>query len=442
MSSSPAPSPYRASAWWLYGFLLLQFTCQAALVIEPLGAARMGFRVLTFVSSLAMLVLVPVGGRPYPLRLAATAVVGITALGLLHPRLNTPLAGVAQVALTLAIWCPVFWVGRVAFSPAVLRNVLLLLWGFHTLSAVVGVLQVYDPGRFAPDPAFVRQIQGEFAEGLRITLDDGTQVWRPFGLTDSPGGAASSGAFACLVGVALVVSRGGPVLRLAALASAAVGMFCIYLCQVRSVLIVTGIGMIGMFAVLAVRGRVVKAAGLVWAAAAVVGGGFVWASAVGSEVVVNRLETLIEDRPDNVYYASRGAMVEKTFTDDLPEYPLGAGLGRWGMMSAYFGDPSNPDSQPLWAEVQPAAWVFDGGLPLLLVGYAAVIAACVIALRLALGARDEGTADAAAVITAFNVGILANTFSYAVFISQTGMMFWVLNAALFAAAGRQVTRFK
>jgi hypothetical protein len=430
---TPPFAPPRASAWWLYAFLLLQFACQAALVVEPLGGLRLGFRVATFASSLAMLVLIPVGGRPYPLRWVAGAVVVITALGLLHPQLNTPLAGLAQIVLTLAIWCPVFWVGRVAFSPAVLRNVLLLLWGFHTLSATVGVLQVYDPGRFAPDPAFVRQIQGEMAEGLKITLDDGSEVWRPFGLTDSPGGAASSGAFAALLGIALVVSRGSPLVRLGGLAAAAVGMFCIYICQVRSVLVITAIGMVGMVALLAVRGRLAKAAGLVWVAAVVVGGGFIWATTVGSEVVIKRLETLVQDRPEDIYYSNRGAMVEHAVSDQLLDHPVGAGLGRWGMMFTYFGDPGNPDSPPLWAEVQPAAWVLDGGLPLLILAYVAVIGACVVAVRLALRARHEDTADAAAVIAAFDVGILANTFSFAVFISQTGMMFWVLNAALFAA---------
>lgn len=429
------PPPRRASAWWLYGFLLFQFASQAALLIGPLGSLRTGFRVATFAGSLVMLVAVPGRGSRYPLRGFAAAVVGITALGLLHPQLNTPLAGIAQGMLYLAIWCPVFWVGRIAITPAVFRNLVLLLWGFHTLSSVVGVLQVYDPGRFAPDPRFVRQQLGESSEGLQLRLDDGQQVWRPFGLTDTPGGAAVSGGFAALAGLALAVSRSGPLLRFAGVASAAAGMFCIYICQVRSVLVVTAVGLVGMVGLLAVRGRVAKAVGLAWAVAAVIIGGFVWATAVGSTAVVSRLETLVEDRPDEVYYKSRGQMLEATFERDIAAYPLGAGPGRWGMMAAYFGDPLNPDSPPLWAEIQPAAWVFDGGVPLLLAGYAALIGASGLALRLALRSRNEDIADLAAMVAAFDLGVLANTFSFAVFISQTGMMFWVLNAALFAAIG-------
>ena len=424
--------PARMSAKWLYGFLLLQFLCQAALVVEPLGGLRMGFRAAAFVSSLLMLAL-PSGGRPYPLRWGAAAVVGITALGLLHPRLNTPLAGMAATALTLAIWCPAFWVTRIAITPAVLRNVLVMLWAFHTLSAALGVLQVYDPGRFAPDPTFVRQLQGEMADGLRITLADGREVWRPFGLTDSPGGAASSGAFAVLIGMILAVSRGGVPLRAAAIASAGVGMFCLYICQVRSAQVVTVASLLGMVGLFAARGRYGKAVALAGAGTVVVLLGLAWAVVVGSDAVTNRLETLVADTPDAVYYAHRGQMLESTFTADLPNHPIGAGLGRWGMMWLYFGDPRNPDSMPLWAEIQPAAWVYDGGLPLLLVGYAAVVGACWLALRSALRGRDESTSDAAAVIAAFDVGILINTVSYAVFISQMGLTFWVLNAALWSA---------
>jgi hypothetical protein len=38
------------------------------------------------------------------------------------------------------------------------------------------------------------------------------------------------------------------------------------------------------------------------------------------------------------------------------------------------------------------------------------------------------------VVLAHGVGALALTFSYPIFLSQAGMEFWLLNAALFAAA--------
>jgi hypothetical protein len=40
----------------------------------------------------------------------------------------------------------------------------------------------------------------------------------------------------------------------------------------------------------------------------------------------------------------------------------------------------------------------------------------------------------ATVLLAYGIGVLALTFSYPVFQSQTGLEFWLLNAVLFAAA--------
>jgi hypothetical protein len=416
--------------------MLLQFACQSALILAPVGGLRMGFRAATYLSSIAFLVLVPAGGRPYPLRGLVAAVVAITALGLLHPQLNSLAAGLGQVGMTLAIWGPVFWVGRVRMTPAVFLRVLLLAWAFNTLSAAVGVLQVYDPDRFAPDPKFTRQLLGDAAEGLMLTLDDGRRVYRPMGLSDTPGGAAAAGSFAILSGLGLLWQFRNPLLRCAILPAAAVGAFCIYLCQVRVVLIVTAISLVGIVGVMAIRGRVGRAVVLFGVAAAVVVGGFVWAVAVGNQAVTSRLTSLIEEAPAKTYYSNRGHYLEYTLTTALPEYPLGAGLGRWGMMSVYFGDPTNFNSPKLFAEIQPTAWVLDGGLPLLLAGYVAAAGAFVLAVRLALRTRSQAVADMAMVVAAFGLGVLALTFGYAVFVSQTGMMFWVLNAALFAVGGR------
>jgi hypothetical protein len=173
---------------------------------------------------------------------------------------------------------------------------------------------------------------------------------------------------------------------------------------------------------------------LVVAAFGVAVGGFVWATSVGSDAVKRRLETLTEESAADVYYQSRGIFLEDTLERQLPDHPLGAGLGRWGMMHTYFGTPTNPDSPPLHAEIQATAWVYDGGLPLLLAGYAALAGAFVLSVQLAMTARDPKLKDLAGVIVALNVGIIINTFSYPIFASQAGMMFWVLNAALFAAS--------
>jgi hypothetical protein len=103
------------------------------------------------------------------------------------------------------------------------------------------------------------------------------------------------------------------------------------------------------------------------------------------------------------------------------------------MMNVYFGTNTNPDSPPLWAEIQPAAWLLDGGVLLLIAAYAAVIMAVGMAAHLALRVRDDSLAGLAAVVAAFDLSILVNTVGYNNFLSQGGMMFWVLNAALYAA---------
>ena len=325
MTSAPnATTPPR----WLYGFLLLQFTCQAALV-APLGSARSGFRIATFASSLVLLALLPPGGRPHPLRPLALAVIGLTALGMLHPDLNSPLAGLAQVGLTAAVWSPLLWGTRLRLGPADLRRAVLMLWGFHTLSAAAGVLQVYDPGRFMPDPEFARQLAGSAAEGLMITLDDGTRIWRPMGLTDSPGGAAASGFFVVLGGLVLATAERGAAARLSGVCGAVAGMFCLYLCQIRSLVVLTGLGVAAFLTLQVLRGQAGRALLIAGAAGVAGAGGFVWAAAVGSEAVTSRLETLVEERADKVYYKNRGVFLEEA-AEKLPDYPLGAGVGRWG----------------------------------------------------------------------------------------------------------------
>jgi hypothetical protein len=429
------PHPARAPARWLYWFLLFQFACQSAMILAPVGGLRVGFRAAAYLSSAALLVLLPPGGRPHPVRWLTIGVVAVTALGLLHPSLNSIFAGLGQLGMTLAVWSPVFWVGRIRLTPESLRRALLLVWGFNTLSAGVGVLQVYYPDRFAPDTAFTRQLLGDAADGLMVTLDDGRQVYRPMGLSDTPGGAAASGSIAILTGLGLLWTMPGRFLKLMTIPAAAIGMFCIYLCQVRSVLVVTAASLLGIVALHLARGYTGRAVMLATATAAVILGSFVWAATVGEKAVTERLSTLAEGSPVATYYANRGFFLETTLTQTLPEFPVGAGLGRWGMMHAYFGDPQNPDSPPLFSEIQATAWVLDGGLPLLLLGYTAVIGAVVLAVVLATRAHQLEDADTAAVVASLGLGALVTTFGYPVFVSQSGLMFWVLNAALFAALG-------
>jgi hypothetical protein len=421
--------------FWLQGFLLLQIGCQLALLAPALGALRLVWRCAAFGASLALLVLVRGWGPGHPCRRWAPAILGLTALGFLHPTTNSLAAAAAQWVLYLAILAPLFWAARLSVTPAMLRRLLLLFWLFQTTSAAVGVLQVLYPGRFQPNlSSNVSSLDAGRLDSLKVTLANGERVFRPMGLTDVPGGAASAGMYAVLFGLGfLLIDRRG-LIRIAALAGMGVGLFCIYLSQTRSVLIMTGVCVLTLAATLAWRGewsRLVVVAAVV---GAVVVGSFTWAVAVGGKSVTDRLLTLTAERADNVYYRNRGVFLEATINELLPRYPFGAGLGRWGMMNQYFGDRTNLYSEPIWVEIQWTGWLLDGGVALVIAYGGALVLACSTALRIARSRLPGELPLIASLVLAYDIGAAAVTFNYPLFIGQGGLEFWLLNAVLFAAA--------
>ena len=106
---------------------------------------------------------------------------------------------------------------------------------------------------------------------------------------------------------------------------------------------------------------------------------------------------------------------------------------------SYFGDETNTYSEPIWVEIQWTAWVLDGGVPLVLVYAAAILVAGAAVLRAARHTPDLWLAGWAALGGAYTVAVFGLTFSYAPFIVQTGMEFWLLNS-LFVTAARTVAR--
>jgi hypothetical protein len=64
----------------------------------------------------------------------------------------------------------------------------------------------------------------------------------------------------------------------------------------------------------------------------------------------------------------------------------------------------------------------------------AVGIACWMSLRIALSRLPEGLPLWGALVFALNVGTVAVTFNFPLFISQGGMEFWLLNSSVFAAA--------
>jgi hypothetical protein len=101
------------------------------------------------------------------------------------------------------------------------------------------------------------------------------------------------------------------------------------------------------------------------------------------------------------------------------------------MMHSLFADPNRISL--VWVEVMVQAWIYDGGLPLL-VGYGgAVLVALYDTGRIALSCRDRELAFWAAVVLALNLSVAATCFSYVTFLSALGPQFWLLAAAVHAA---------
>jgi len=148
----------------------------------------------------------------------------------------------------------------------------------------------------------------------------------------------------------------------------------------------------------------------------------------------DKFETLHEKA---LYYRSRGMSVEYAFNNLLVDYPLGAGLGRWGMMRYYFGDAGKLASTEVFAEVQPNAWLLDGGL-FLLVFYSLALTVTAfydVKLLRSLASREDRL-WASAVIAA-NFGTLALVFSFVPFGTAAGMQFWFLEGTLHGAMSRR-----
>jgi hypothetical protein len=270
-----------------------------------------------------------------------------------------------------------------------------------------------------------------------ITLASGDKVFRPMGLTDSPGGAGIAGFYCTLLGLGMLMEHRKPLIRLLAMASMVLGTFVLYLCQVRSLLVMLCVCLAAMGLTLVVQGRAGRAVAMagVIALAAFVAFGF--AVSVGGDGAFDRIRTLGDGDASEVYQSNRGIFLTYTFSELLPRYPLGAGLGRWGMISSYFADSTDPERMPLPAEIQWTGWLLDGGIPLMITYSLSILVSINFAFRIA--ARDSvGPMRSlqmwALLLVGYDLGAIALTFSYPLFIGSTGQEFWLINAVFFGAA--------
>jgi hypothetical protein len=218
-----------------------------------------------------------------------------------------------------------------------------------------------------------------------------------------------------------------------------VGFAVVYLTQARSVLLMA-IGAAALIGIIALKqGRLARASWRIAIGGALVVASFAWASSVGGDSVSSRFLGLRDQGTLSTYQKSRGAFVSQTVGELLDNYPWGAGLGRWGMMNTYFGDPADHRSPPIYVEIQPTGWLLDGGVPMWIFYGGAVLLSLWAALRLAT-TRDHLRAEVGMVVLAVEVFIAGMAMAGPVFNTQLGILFWALAGALHGSAFSQRKR--
>lgn len=428
-------------------FVAAEFMFQVALLVPSLSGTRVVFRCAAFGTSLGLLFLLTPGKRLHPAAKPCLAGVGLVALAILHPSTNTALAGAMHFLLYLAIAAPLLWVSNLELDQTEIRRVLLIMLVFQTTSSIVGILQVYFPGHLRGAMSTVITGQNRaYLRGLTYVNAAGNLVFRPSGLTDVPGGVSGAGQITTLLSLYFVLTERGRGIRLFGLLAAVIGVAAVYLSGIKSAMILEALCLVVFVTLFFWRNltgrrlsassrterRRVSAIQVLLLTAIVAAGGYFLALSIGGSGVTTATQALRQGTPSQVYYRERGKFLEYTVTTLLPEYPFGAGLGRWGMMSYYFGNPRNPDSPPIWVEIQWTGWLLDGGVPLILVYPLAIFIATLLATRCAIGSGGN-LAILGALIASYDVGVAATTFNSVPFIGGTGMDFWVLNAMLFCA---------
>ena len=431
--------PSGFAEWFALGLTLLP----ALLFLPGSQAFRLPIRVGAYAISLYAFLLwwFHRGGHregKHPAERFLVLVMVTLAMGLAHPLTSSLQSGLAQIGLYFAIFCPIYWARSYVTTRRQLVRILLLLLVCNGLNSIVGVLQVYNPDRWMPpELSSLYQNNSDFLIAATYRGPGGRMIVRPPGLFDTPGAVCSAGTIAALFGLILVLEPLAVWKRAIALVMAMAGISAIYLSHVRVSLVVTVGMMLAYVLMLSAQKQTKRVAGFTALGVGLVLGGLSFATLLGGDSIADRFSTLVAEDPRELYYRSRGQSVEYAFNNLITEYPLGAGLARWGMMSFYFGGPAQADAPAVFAEVQPNAWLLDGGVFLLLFyGLAlAVTATNDVTLVRTLANRDDRL-WAAAVIAA-NFGTLALVFSFVPFGTAAGMQFWFLEGALHGAmAGR------
>jgi hypothetical protein len=337
-------------------------------------------------------------------------------------------AAVAQAMLYLSVLSPAFWAGDSLGAPRQLNRIMAVLFLCNALSTTLGLAQVYSD-RFLPP--VIPMASGPY-EGDALKIDVmGRKIFRPCGLSDSPGAAAPAGAVTALIGLCFALRPIGAVRRLACVGLAFAGIAVIYYTQIRSMLLVVIFCLLTQMVLLGLQGRLASALSIAVGGGSMIVGSLYWVARRMGNSVTDRFLTLLDSDPTGLYTGSRGGFLRETLTKTIWENPLGYGLGWWGTVNVMFFTATKVST--VWVEVMITAWIIDGGIPLLIAYGGAVVVATWNAGRIALTSKDPDVSFWATAVLGQNISAIALCFSFVTFLSPIGMQFWLLNAALHAA---------
>ncbi len=432
------PQPVQREPWgWLEVFVLIQVFWGLLLFAPGSQAFRTYIRAFPYLSSFAALMISSRAIGAESIGPGARWIVASLALMvacLMHPA-TWMMSGIAQIVFQLSLAAPIFWAVRVWIPPERLQRLIWLVFSAHFFSAGLGLLQVYYPDTFLP-PEFSSlgmKLNPEFVHALSYIGSDGRLIVRPPGLSDMPGGAAISGVIAALLAFGFVTRSEMPMkTRAYYLGAVLVSITVVYLTQVRSVLLMLVICMQAIAFVSLRQGRTLQGSWRAMLATGLVVGSFLWAVTLGGDVLSERFQGILSEGLVETYQENRGFFLEYTVRDLTFEYPFGAGLGRWGMMSVYFGEPENWRFPSLHAEIQPTGWLYDGGILMWVFYGTAIVLAMRHNYRIAI-MREHPLQEFASMALSVQVLITGLCFTGPPFNTQLGILFWLMTALVFAA---------
>lgn len=431
---------------WLELFIAVQYCSTAVLLIPGTQPVRIFIRTLPYVASLAMLYAIGRGGTqklPPGAVLLISALVVLT-INLFHPYTDLS-AGVAQIVFQLSIAAPLFWAARLRLDQSRLNWLLWLMFSFNAASAVLGLLQVYYPDTFMP-PEFSAQalaINPDTVNALSYVGAGGQVITRPPGLTDMPGGAAAGATITTLLGLTFGSQAELPWYKRAVyFGLAAIAVVTLYFTQVRSLLLMSIGAVLVMSMLLLKQRRIAQATTLAGMMLLLLISAFAWATAFGGDSVYERFAVIAEAGVADSFQQNRGLFVEHTVNELLYEYPMGAGVGRWGMMRTNFGSPDSP-YEPIHVEIQMTGWLLDGGVLMWIIYGGAILVSLLFVYRLASAAPDPRLAFSALTVLSLNIIVVGMSFSGPTFNTQLGVQYWFLTGVLYSTvkpAGRRPVR--